>query len=89
MLTLSKTSSIGEVMAHPVVGPIVQAAIAGMMGSMEGVEAIMPEGVDASKMMESFPIGRAGMFAAASGGEGGVTPEMIDGLIAMANAPQP
>ena len=36
-------------------------------------------------MMESFPIGRAGMFAA---GEGGISPEMIDGLIAMANAPQ-
>ena len=80
---LSRASSIGEAMAHPVVGPVVQAAIAQMMGGMEGVEAIMPEGVDASQMMESFPIGRAGMFA---GGEGGVTPEVIDGLIAMANA---
>ncbi|MGQ3009018.1 glycoside hydrolase family 3 C-terminal domain-containing protein, partial [Microbacterium aurantiacum] len=88
-LPLSKTSSIGEVMAHPVVGPMVQAAIAQMMGSMDGVEAIMPEGVDASKMMESFPIGRAGMFAAVSDSPGGVTPEMIDGLIAMANAPLP
>ncbi len=87
-LPLSKTSSIGEVMAHPVVGPMVQAAIAQMMGSMDGAAAIMPEGVDASKMMESFPIGRAGMFAAASGSPGGVSPEMIDGLIAMANAPQ-
>ncbi|GAA1957509.1 glycoside hydrolase family 3 C-terminal domain-containing protein [Microbacterium deminutum] len=88
VLKLSRTSSIGEVMAHPVVGPIVQAAIAQMMGSMEGAASIMPEGVDMTKMMESFPIGRAGMFAAASGGEGGVNPEMIDGLIAMANAPQ-
>lgn len=85
VLPLSRTSSIGEVMAHPVVGQMVQAAIAQMMSGMQGVEAIMPEGVDASKMMESFPIGRAGMFAA---GEGGVSPEMIDGLIAMANAPQ-
>ncbi|GAA1974714.1 glycoside hydrolase family 3 C-terminal domain-containing protein [Microbacterium pumilum] len=84
-LTLSRTSSIGEVMAHPVVGPIVQAAIAQMMGGMEGATSIMPEGVDMTKMMESFPIGRAGMFAA---GEGGITTEMIDGLIAMANAPQ-
>ena len=82
---LSRTSSIGEVMAHPVVGAMVQAAVAQMMSGMEGVEAIMPEGVDASKMMESFPIGRAGMFA---GGEGGISTEMIDGLIAMANAPQ-
>ena len=54
-------------MAHPVVGPIVQAAIAQMMGGMEGAASIMPEGVDMTKMMESFPIGRAGMFAAASG----------------------
>lgn len=87
VLPLSRTSSIGEVMAHPVVGPMVQAAIAQMMGGMEGVEAIMPEGVDASKMMESFPIGRAGMFAAGDS-NGAINPEMIDGLIAMANAPQ-
>ena len=86
VLPLSRTSSIGEVMAHPVVGAMVQAAIAQMMSGMEGVEAIMPEGVDASKMMESFPIGRAGMFAGS--GEGGISTEMIDGLIAMANAPQ-
>ena len=31
----------------------------------------------------------AGMFAAASDSPGGVGPEMIDGLLAMANAPQP
>lgn len=87
MLPLSRTSSIGEVMAHPVVGPMVQAAIAQMMGSMDGVADIMPEGVDASKMMESFPIGRAGMFALGDS-NGAINPEMIDGLIAMANAPQ-
>lgn len=85
VLPLSRTSSIGEVMAHPIAGPIVQAAIGQMMSGMEGVEAIMPEGVDATKMMESFPIGRAGMFAGADSG-GTVSPEMIDGLIAMANA---
>ena len=51
VLPLSRTSSIGEVMAHPVVGQMVQAAIAQMMGGMEGVEAIMPEGVDASKQV--------------------------------------
>ncbi|MFB8146587.1 glycoside hydrolase family 3 C-terminal domain-containing protein [Microbacterium sp. NPDC056003] len=87
VLPLTRNSSIGEVMAHPVVGQMVQAAIAQMMSGMEGVEAIMPEGVDASKMMESFPIGRAGMFAAGDS-NGAVSPEMIDGLIAMANAPQ-
>lgn len=91
VLPLSRNSSIGEVMAHPVAGPIVQAAIGQMMSGMEGVEAIMPEGVDATKMMESFPIGRAGMFAQGDS-DGAVNPEMIDGLIAMANAggaPQP
>ncbi|MDY0908423.1 glycoside hydrolase family 3 C-terminal domain-containing protein [Microbacterium sp. CFBP9034] len=86
-LPLSRTSSIGEVMAHPVVGEMVQAAIAEMMSGMDGVADIMPEGVDASKMMESFPIGRAGMFAAGDS-NGAINPEMIDGLIAMANAPQ-
>jgi beta-glucosidase len=88
IVPLSRTSSIGEVMAHPVVGPVVQAAIAQMMGAMDGVAGIMPEGVEVTKMMESFPIGRAGMFAAASDSPGGVSPEMIDGLIAMGNAPQ-
>ncbi len=87
VLPLSRTSSIGEVMAHPVVGPMVQAAIAQMMSGMDGVADIMPEGVDASKMMESFPIGRAGMFALGDS-DGAINPEMIDGLIAMANAPQ-
>ncbi|GAB2846149.1 glycoside hydrolase family 3 C-terminal domain-containing protein [Microbacterium insulae] len=86
-LPLSRASSIGEVMAHPVVGPMVQAAIAQMMGAMDGVADIMPDGVDASKMMESFPIGRAGMFAAGDS-NGAINPEMIDGLIAMGNAPQ-
>lgn len=87
VLPLSRTSSIGEVIAHPVVGPMVQAAIAQMMSGMDGVADIMPEGVDASKMMESFPIGRAGMFALGDS-DGAINPEMIDGLIAMANAPQ-
>jgi beta-glucosidase len=37
--------------------------------------------------MESFPIGRIGMMGALGGGDGaGTSPEMIDGLIAMANA---
>lgn len=86
-LPLSKNSSIAEVMAHPVVGGMVQAAVAQMMGGMDGVANIMPEGVDMSMMMGSFPIGRVGMMAQGDSA-GAVTPEMIDGLIAMANAPQ-
>ena len=82
-LPLTRESSLGEVFAHPVAGPIVREAMAGMDQMMEGASAIMPEGVSMDKMMESFPIGRIGMM---SGGD--VSPEMIDGLIAMANAPQ-
>ena len=82
-LPLTRESSLGEVFAHPVAGPMVQAAMAGMAEMMEGAASIMPEGVSMDKMMESFPVGRIGMMAG-----GSVSPEMIDGLIAMANASQ-
>ncbi|WP_285116754.1 glycoside hydrolase family 3 C-terminal domain-containing protein [Leifsonia sp. fls2-241-R2A-40a] len=81
-LPLTRESSLGEVMAHPVAGPLVQSALAGMAQMLEGASAIMPEGVSMDRMMASFPIGRIGMMA---GGQ--VTPEMIDGLLAAANAP--
>ncbi|MFT4210796.1 MAG: glycoside hydrolase family 3 C-terminal domain-containing protein [Microbacterium sp.] len=77
---LSRSSSIGEVMADPVAGPMVQAAFASMASSLGDVSSIMPEGVSMEKMMQSFPIGRVTMMAGDS-----VTPEMIDGLIATAN----
>ncbi len=93
-LPLTRNSSLGETLQHPVVGPVVQAALTRMMGEVEGA-AITPEGVDMSVMMASFPIGRLGMMAALGGaddGEGRVDAAMIDDLIAMANAeatPQP
>ncbi|MCT9819776.1 glycoside hydrolase family 3 C-terminal domain-containing protein [Microbacterium sp. W1N] len=80
---LSRESSLGEVMAHPVAGPVIQQAIAQMMQGMEGVADIMPEGVDPTAMMASFPFGRISMMAGDA-----ATPEMIDGIIAMANAPR-
>lgn len=80
---LSRESSLGEVFAHPVVGAMVQAAVQQLMSGMDGLESVMPEGVSMEKMMMSFPIGRMSMM----GGDQ-VSPEMIDGLIAMANAPQ-
>lgn len=81
-MPLTRDSSLAEVMAHPVAGPVVKAAMAQMMGGMEDhLQAILPEGVPVEKMMGSMPIGRVTMMA------DGVTPEMIDGLIAMANAP--
>ncbi|MGO4593837.1 glycoside hydrolase family 3 C-terminal domain-containing protein [Leifsonia sp. 2TAF2] len=82
-LPLTRESSLGEVLAHPVAGPLVQGALAGMSQMLEGASSIMPEGVSMERMMASFPIGRIGMMA---GGQ--VTPEMIDGLLAAANAPQ-
>jgi len=82
-LPLSRESSLAEVLAHPVVGEMVQGALKQMMAGMDGLESVMPEGVSMEKMMLSFPIGRMSMM----GGDQ-VSPEMIDGLIAMANAPQ-
>ncbi|MET0829042.1 MAG: glycoside hydrolase family 3 C-terminal domain-containing protein [Microbacterium sp.] len=82
-LPLTRESSLGEVFAHPIAGPIVQAAMAQMMSTMEGAVSIMPEGVDMMKMMNSFPIGRIGMMA----GED-FSPAMIDQLLAMSNGPR-
>ncbi|WP_394554861.1 glycoside hydrolase family 3 C-terminal domain-containing protein [Agromyces sp. MMS24-JH15] len=81
-IPLTRESSLGEALAHPVAGPIIQAAMAQMMQGLEGIESVMPEGVSMDRMMMSFPIGRMSMMG------GDVTPEMIDGLIAMANAGQ-
>lgn len=82
-LPLTRESSLGEVFAHPIAGPIVQAAMAQMMSMMDGAASVMPEDVDMMKMMNSFPIGRIGMMAGES-----LSPEMVDQLIAMANASQ-
>ncbi|CAN5331064.1 hypothetical protein BH09ACT8_BH09ACT8_65090 [soil metagenome] len=43
-------------MANPVAGPMLQSAIAPMMRSKGGAVAIMPEGVDITRMLDSFPI---------------------------------
>ncbi|OCI31317.1 glycoside hydrolase family 3 C-terminal domain-containing protein [Oerskovia enterophila] len=80
VLPLTRESSLAEVFAHPVAGPIVQQAMAQMASAMEGAASIMPEGVDMAKMMGSFPIGRIGMIAGDSLG-----PEQVDQLLAMAN----
>jgi len=82
-IPLTRESSLAEVIAHPVVGEMVQGALQQMMAGMDGLESVMPEGVSMDKMMLSFPIGRMSMMAGDQ-----VSPEMIDGLIAMANAPQ-
>ena len=78
---LTHESSIAEVFADPVAGPVLQAAMAEMLGTMNGADAIMAEGVSMEKMMASFPIGRVSMM-----GLDAAAPEMIDALLAHANA---
>jgi beta-glucosidase len=79
-LPLSRNSTIGEVLAHPVAGPRLMNVFSEMMGDGAGAPAIMPDGVDISRMLDSFPIGRAAMFAAA--GDVGVDlTALIDGLL--------
>ncbi|MFT4234757.1 MAG: glycoside hydrolase family 3 C-terminal domain-containing protein [Microbacterium sp.] len=76
-LPITKNSSIGDVLDHPVVGPLVQQQLAQTFGSGEGDTGIMsPDALQ--KMMASFPIGRVGMM--------GIPPEQVDELIAAANA---
>ncbi|WP_223693622.1 glycoside hydrolase family 3 C-terminal domain-containing protein [Leifsonia poae] len=81
VVALTRESSLAEVFAHPVAGPIVQQAMAQMASAMEGASSIMPEGVDMAKMMGSFPIGRIGMIAGDDFG-----PEQVDQILALANA---
>lgn len=82
---LSRNSTIGEVLADPVAGPKVGAALAAMMGgSADAAAAILPEGLDLSRMLDSFPIGRVGMFAAATGAS--VDPDMVDDFLATDSA---
>ncbi|QDW62985.1 glycoside hydrolase family 3 C-terminal domain-containing protein [Oerskovia sp. KBS0722] len=80
LMPLTRESSLAEVFAHPVAGPVVQQAMAQMAAAMEGAASIMPEGVDMAKMMGSFPIGRIGMIAGDAFG-----PAQVDQLLATAN----
>ncbi|WP_341975879.1 glycoside hydrolase family 3 C-terminal domain-containing protein [Microbacterium sp. LTA6] len=90
VLPISRSSTIREVLRHPVVGPVVEAAIAPMLGTMrERSASLMPEGVEYTSLAGSFPFGRAGMVTSLAGGEGsGIDDEMIESLIVMANAPR-
>ncbi len=84
---LTRASSIAEVLAHPAAGPMLQEAVASMAVGMAGADAIMPEGVAIGRMLESFPIGKVGVFAAAAGMD--LDPAMIDALLAAANGADP
>ncbi|WP_425003221.1 glycoside hydrolase family 3 C-terminal domain-containing protein [Mycolicibacterium sp. S3B2] len=84
-IPLSPMSSLAEVFAHPVAGPIVASAFADQMASLAGGDGLMPEGVDMSRMLDSLPIGKVGMLASAAGVE--IDPAMISELLDRANDP--
>jgi beta-glucosidase len=74
---LTMNSSIGEVLAHPVAGPIVQQAFASGGGGAAG--AIMADPAK-FKMMASFPVGRLATFPGMPGRE------QVEQLLSAANA---
>ena len=84
VLPLTPSSSLAEVFGHPIAGPIVAEVFAEQMGSAAGANGLMPEGVELSRMLDSFPIGKIGMMAAAAGAD--VDPAMIAQLLDQANA---
>ncbi|WP_431074358.1 glycoside hydrolase family 3 C-terminal domain-containing protein [Microbacterium phyllosphaerae] len=84
-LPLTMNSSIGDVVAHPVAGPIAMAALGGLMDGLTGADSsaasMMPNDEAMEKMMASFPIGRLIGFPGVD-----VTYEQIEQLLAAANA---
>lgn len=84
-LPLTMESSIGDVMAHPVAGPIVMGALGGFLGELNGADSsaasMMPNDEAMEKMMASFPIGRLIGFPGIE-----VTHEQVEQLLAGANA---
>ncbi|QIK83133.1 glycoside hydrolase family 3 C-terminal domain-containing protein [Sanguibacter sp. HDW7] len=81
-MPLTHSSSVGELVAHPVVGPMVLAHLSGMQEMAEGAaEAGLMADDGMMKLMASFPIGRLAGFPGM-----GVTHEQVDALIEAANA---
>ncbi len=84
---LTMNSSVGDLMTHPIAGPIVQQALGGLMGGLGGDAAaasMMPNDEAMQKMMASFPIGRLAGFPGLP-----VDFAQIEQLIAAANAGGP
>jgi beta-glucosidase len=76
-MPLTMNSSIGEVLAHPVAGPIVQQAFASGGGGAAGAVMADPS---LFRMMASFPIGRLASFPGMPGRD------EVEQLLAAANA---
>lgn len=85
VLPLTMNSSIGEVLAHPVAGPLVAQAFEQLTETLGGAaSALMPDDEAMQKMMGAFPIGRIAGFPGMP-----IDRAMVEGLLAAANAPQP
>ncbi|MEV5008513.1 glycoside hydrolase family 3 C-terminal domain-containing protein [Streptomyces sp. NPDC055692] len=83
-LPLTMESSVADLMAHPVVGPMVQQAMADGFGfSLDDAATVNPNEEGLRKMMAAFPIGRLAGFPGVP-----VNHEQIQALVAMANAQQ-
>lgn len=81
---LTMNSSVGDVLAHPVAGPIVMGALGGFMSGLSGADSaaasMVPNDDAMQKMMASFPIGRLVGFPGVE-----VTYEQVEQLIAASN----
>ncbi|UOE43637.1 glycoside hydrolase family 3 C-terminal domain-containing protein [Agromyces larvae] len=77
-LPLSFESSVADLMADPVAGPIVAQAMAGLASGLGDTDVFGDEGM--AKMMASFPVGRLVSFPGVP-----VTFEQLEQLIAAAN----
>ncbi|WP_353114182.1 glycoside hydrolase family 3 C-terminal domain-containing protein [Microbacterium sp.] len=81
-LPLTMESSIADVLAHPIAGPLVAQQLAAARGMMDGAMDAGIMGDEAiAKMMSSFPIGRLAGFPGMS-----VDRAQVEQLIAAANA---
>lgn len=83
-IPLSMESSIADLLADPVAGPIARQAVTEVLGGTGGDAAgasMMASEEGLAHMMASFPVGRLTGFGGLP-----VTHEQITGLIAMANA---
>lgn len=82
VLPLTMESSVGDLLAHPVAGPVVRGVFAQVTGTLDAAAAAMMPNDDAlRKMMASFPLSRLAGFPGLP-----VTFEQIEQLVAYANA---
>lgn len=78
-LPLTMESSIGDLVANPIAGPIVMQAMGSFTSGLADTDIFTDDGME--KMMASFPIGRLAGFPGVP-----VTYEQVEQLIAAANS---